>query len=324
MKYEGDQDEVDSMKSWLRSLSEEQMQEAMSFTFNNDYTGRCHEYDLLMEMLSLQAPPSTPIHPRAMGVKRASNSGASDGRSNSQRIIRERFRRPRLFKLIERNGAGNGNLIDLDSKMAMDHLPPEIAGMLRKETKRNKNLGATKKCYDIIARKFEMPNGEILSIGATKAMREADEFILQATYIQSGCRLIDSHEKNYNDRPVRCRFQIRRQHQMGCKDDVLEILRNVSRGRCFTKCPSKSKGNSLTFFAPWFEPIDDWFSLPLFLSSCYEAALWHNFRASNGSTQEIKRIPRTIIEESFEGISTTVKQRLLASALIFSLQMGQS
>ena len=53
-------------------------------------------------MVDLQSPPPTPIHPRAMGVKLASNVFSSDGRDEEERIMRNRRVRPRLYQLIER------------------------------------------------------------------------------------------------------------------------------------------------------------------------------------------------------------------------------
>ena len=72
----------------IKQLSESEFRDAITFTFEKDVTGKSHEYELLKQMVDLQSPPPTPIHPRAMGVKLASNVFSSDGRDEEERIMK--------------------------------------------------------------------------------------------------------------------------------------------------------------------------------------------------------------------------------------------
>ncbi len=410
--------ELSSMKEWLSSLSEEDLIRAMTFTFtftrtctgnhNRDHkagTLICHEYDLLVEMLSLQVPPPTPIHPRAMPMgmhkreRGVTTTTTSDGKNEVRRIMKERFIRPRLFKFMERRERERGrvgfdsdddnSILDLDNFDLPADMPPEIASLIMNERNKNINVGKKKsnkkkkkkkrgdsngvkksgsvdsgaskdeKHYDIIARNFITASGEVLSLGPTQSMRDADEMILLCTHIQSGCRCRQQRQNmngnGYNSattttKPIICTFrggeylrqrqqlqQHRQQqdHGAACRSSsILEMLHIVSRGRCFTKVPAMStvKNNdkdndhdtkTKTFFAPWFEPTKDWFSLPLYIASRFEAALWDIFLARNTHTRtlaEPEPPSRTIIEDSFQRLTMMEGQRILLSAGNFALK----
>ena len=98
--------EACTLKRWLHSLDLQQLLDAMKFEFKSypESSSKCHEYDLLLEMITNQSPPPTPIHPRALGYKKlASNEPITNGRwDEEERILRNRFERPRLFQFIER------------------------------------------------------------------------------------------------------------------------------------------------------------------------------------------------------------------------------
>lgn len=271
---------AESMKIWLEKLSENELVEAMTFSFDSDSdgTGKCHEYELFRQMIALQSPPPTPIHPRAMGVKLASVGIANDGRDELQRVMKNRFVRPRLFQFIERRSNNN---FEMDHGLAS--LPPEIAAMVRKENNLGKrsNKIAKDQFFDVLARKFQTPWGQILSVGPTKEMRDADEQLLMGTCIQNGCRLLAGGDGRLDY----CTFQ---RHSQG---KILRMLHVVSRGRAFRYPPIKSNG---TVFASWFVPTQDWFSLPTFLASRFEVALWRAFRGKGLNNQRT-----TIIEDVF-------------------------
>ena len=310
-----EKDEVASMERWLRSLSEEQIVEAMSFSFNNDSYGKCHEYDLLVQMLSFQSPPPTPIHPRAMGVKHASSVFATDGRNELQRVLRNRLVRPRLFQFIERQ---SNNTFDIDQSLAS--LPPEIAYMVRKENNLGKRRNAAAKkenqYFDVIARKFITSWGQILSLGSTQEMRDADEQMLMSTYIQSGCRLSDSSA--IDQRPTWCTFRKGGKSKDWQERCILQMLHVVSRGRAFTCPPKNAKGN---YFASWFDPTSEWFSLPAYLASRFEVAMWEIFRSKRDSIS-LNRSHRTSIEEAFTRLSRSDLQRCISSAFAHALRKG--
>lgn len=280
-------DEVSSMKRWLQQLSEDELVEAMSFSFDPDGTGKCHEYELLKQMVDLHSQPPTPIHPRAMGVKFASSGFANDGRDDFQRVMKNRFVRPRLFQFLERTSNNN---FDMDNSLAS--LPPEIAAMMRKENnlgnRRNQIAKEQTMYFDVLARKFQTSWGQILSLGSTKEMRDADWQILTSTQIEYGCRRLAGGGDGQLDY---CTFKTQAK--------ILRILHIVSRGRAFKCPPTKAKG---IIFASWFDPTKDWFSLSTYLASRFEIALWDAFRKRElNSQKDVKRT--TIIEDTFSRFS---------------------
>jgi len=52
------------LKQWVTSLTCQQLADALHFTFVRHEDGTLHEYDLLQQMVDLECPPPTPIHPR--------------------------------------------------------------------------------------------------------------------------------------------------------------------------------------------------------------------------------------------------------------------
>eukprot|EP00957_Ditylum_brightwellii_P051283 3888349-Ditylum_brightwellii.AAC.1 len=175
-----------------------------------------HEYDLLRQMIDLQRPPPVPIHPRSISYKPASSRyTASDGREECQgyerrKMKRDRFKHPRLFQFLER-GIGldsvGGLLDDIPGIHDVD-LPPEVLAAIGNTTTKNRGKSRLSgnsnyhhnrrnRCYDVIAKKFITPWGEVLSIGPTHEQRLADERIV------SGTRIIPPYSSGG---PVRCSF----------------------------------------------------------------------------------------------------------------------
>jgi Nucleotidyltransferase domain len=225
-------DELLAFRSWVKALTLEQLLNALHCDLTNDKDGQ--DYGILHQLISSQAPPSTPIHPQAMGYRPwATSHGANDGRDEECRVLRDRFTRPRLFQLLLRGSK---------------RIP-------RKSTRQ----------FEIICRKFQTPDGEILGLGSTQEQRDADEHIMRGTYFH---------------KDVRCWFQPPNDNAKPIF--ILRMLHLVSRGQFLQKkFPISSKDcceNS--FIAPWLLPTERWFSLPMYLASRYEIALWSAFRGS--------------------------------------------
>jgi hypothetical protein len=117
------------------------------------------EYQLLNEMVKLQSPPPTPIHPRVLDYRPATARGATDGRNEEERIYKSRFRKPRLFQLMEKSST------------------PVRNHRLRKRSNSRR--------FHVIARKFVTPWGQVLSVGCTQEQRDADELLLKGTRIHN-------------------------------------------------------------------------------------------------------------------------------------------
>lgn len=231
--------------------------------------------DVLLQLLQLQAPPPPPIHPRAVSYKSASCAvlGATDGRNEEDRVLRERFRRPRLFQLVERMTSGrkrNGR------------------GKKQQQQSLKQNSGSSGKRYDVIARKFITPSGEVLSVGCTDRQQRTDELFLSQTTIT---HYFD--ENSCGDDAAMQRIR-RRCHLRLCensfpatlgsdarsrKESIVQVFRIVTRGRFLSIAPKRGSSlhDKFPFCAPWLDPSSQWFSLPMFLASRFETSLWKAF-----------------------------------------------
>ena len=244
--HEREDDLLQLFRRWIHSLSVEELLKAMEFEFIRGNDGRSDDYNLLKQMVETQAPPPTPIHARAMGFHPAFCSRIttiSDGRDEERRILRERLQKPRLFKFIELvYNAGRSTL--------------------QRKTARMRQTMKQKK-YDVIARKFVTPSGEVLSLGCTSDQRESDEAIVLRTRLYIGA----------DGQIVRGSFS------SGNNDDkkkILNHLRIASRGAFLTTVVGKSDKES--FFSPWLNPTENFFSLSKYIASRLEVALWSSFR----------------------------------------------
>ena len=222
--------------------------------------------DVLLQLLRSQAPPPTPIHPRAVSYKSASCAvwGATDGRDEEERVSRSRFRRPRLFQLVERTASGG-------------------AGGQRSGRRKRQQR------YDVIARKFITASGDVLSIGSTDQQRLADEWFIKETVVTHYLDEIGADGESSAGPEPRRRCHLRLTKEFPCslsgggkrsrKETVLRALTIVSRGRFLSNVPRRGAdvGTNFPFCAPWLDPTSEWFSLQTFLASRFEAALWNTF-----------------------------------------------
>lgn len=243
-------------QKWVHSLNRYQLLCAMECSLLDDGYSNSHEYDLLREMVSLQPALPTPIHPRATGYCRgATCKGATDGRNESARVLRQRFIKPRMFQLYERRSISF--------------------------TRGSGGDRAQRKRYDIIAKTCKTPWGDTLNPGCTKEQLEADEKILTGTYVDS-CHGIEKNGRTYlSFRSIVGTTHNNNLHATShTASSILRMLHISSRGS-FLSLPyqSSSPNHKKTpfFCAPWLDPTNRWFSLPLYLSSRFEVALWEAF-----------------------------------------------
>ena len=175
-----------SFKQWISSLDWQELLVALEFEFV--CVDDCSvEEELLREMIKLQVPPPTPIHPRALSFRPHSASGATDGRNEEERIIRDRFRRPRLFQWIERHSLPRGKPRRSRNGLTV----PSFANIRR---------------FDVIARQWVTLDGERLSLSCTKEQREADERILEGTMLVAPLSCTIAKGKSTATSKTYCRF----------------------------------------------------------------------------------------------------------------------
>ena len=206
-----DATELQEMKAWIDTLPDDGVEllrcmefdficpsyaadctvDGMSGTFtypadqDTGTTSRCLDdddgsSDILLQLLQSQAPPPTPIHPRAVTYKSAScaiSRGATDGRDEEERVRRERFHRPRLFQLVERRGSSSsrGDASGLNGGGRGPRTGSRRTGRVARQ---QQSTAACARRYDVVARKFVTAWGDVLSLGSTETQRVADDIIL--------------------------------------------------------------------------------------------------------------------------------------------------
>ena len=312
-------DDLHKMKAWVDSLSTKELLRALDFTFCRDDSDAAaengvvssHEYELLKQMLAMQSSPPTPIHPRALLYKPATIRGATDGRDEEDRVLKNRLHAPRFFQFLEKKDLGGGSLFEADMSQSQSNWKKSRITN-RGQNRRSQQRPRRASKFDVLARKFVTSSGETLTVGTTEDQRIADEMILLRSKMK--------YEK-LGSVPSRCLLCL--PQWMG-KADILNLLRIASRGNFMSASPSFGKGRNneqiqralqSTFFAPWLDPTVRWFSLSMYLASRFEVSLWDTFYQNKmGSSLSICS-DSSSIEQTIQNISHRKAPQLFQKAV---------
>lgn len=140
-----------NFRSWLFRIRKEELIHAMEIEFETSSEGS-HEFDLLQEMVKLQIPMETPVHPKALGYKNRSKDGPTLDYEHSKE--KSRWTRPRMFQWSPKNSL-------------------------------NRTKGRSQQRFDVLARNKLAPWGDVYSLGTTREQREMDMHLIKGTYIKS-------------------------------------------------------------------------------------------------------------------------------------------
>jgi len=266
--------ELYDFQQWVESLTLSQLQSAMEFIPD----------EVLKDIV--KPPPPTPIHPRiyAGRTKWATCVGANDGRASVGEKLQ--LSKPRLFQVIkETSTACKGR------KTAGSRRPPP-----------------PKMSWNVIARRFIAPDGEVLGLGCTQEQISADGKIVLGTSIKiasdgDGCKcFFGSPPSETNTSLVDSSFTTR---------DLLRMLRVASRGYLLESVVPTSDS---TLWPPWLNPTRRWFSLAMYIASRYEVALWSCFRSKVSSSNKTPFLNMGETKLSFS-VMREIRQKALVRAL---------
>lgn len=273
------------------------------------------DYRLLLEMVTELPSPPIPIHPKATGLlKRATLSGADDGRDPE--IMKRNYQknRPRLFRWVEQQSSFPEYLtLTSNTKTVEDnninHRRRNAMGGKRNK-RSNINLQSksdsihdniaeiatgslSRKKLDVIARKFVTDDGERLSLACSTEQREADLKLFQGTvfkYDSDSCNtpyciaFVPSDECNTNSYIKKMLWLVSRGNfgrlPLLCEMPASETSREDSLPN--KKANSKNQNQNMShrkkiLRMQWFDPEDRWFSFSMYLAHLFEVALWHAF-----------------------------------------------
>ena len=335
--YENSEEEGDlvSFRRWLKALTVDELVQALRFPLmgntkhNENTTTNDSSEDVLDQLVRKQAPIRTPIHPRAVSYKAATKLGATDGQNEYECIHRLRRTKPRLFQLLEQRVV----------------VPPSATTSSSFRTTRNRFTTKSRQPknstrFSVVARKFVTPAGDVWGLGSTQQQREADQILLYHTRYTTTTTTAAAAEKLptfATTVPTRYCYlstssTTTSSASLKTKGDVLKLLRIASRGYFASRVvrPNDKKNNYLVppHCAHWLNPTERWFSLPMYLVSRYELALWAAFHDQEASPTVLQQQPHAQELQQQERthnvrLSRAALKRALAS-VVFPKDRNQS
>ncbi|KAL7444770.1 hypothetical protein ACHAXM_009664 [Skeletonema potamos] len=153
--------------------------------------------------------------------------------------------------------------------------------------------------YQIDTHGGEAEDGTMLGQGSTSEQQAADGSLLLWTVLISDTHSStnDSNSEISSQLP-RCKLHAGRflSNSSNRKMELLNLLRVTSRGNFLSVQGKRSQA----YWAPWFEPTQRWFSLPMYLASRYEAALWDTYfnRTKRDETNGVPKLNTLLLSEN--------------------------
>lgn len=318
-----DQEEVQEFQEWVHSLSWEQLLVSMEFAFSPDMSdsSSSQELELLKEMILLQAPPPTPIHPRALSFRPASAQSATDGRNDWARILSDRFHRPRLFQWLPQHT----NTLSMSAASVANsgtNISRKLSSSRNAAWKRQRQQQPPIAVFHITARKFVGQDGTRYSLACTEEQLIQDEAILRGTSLvhPPDAPIVYGRFHSTQTTANSASMNTAANTNIHTRTDLLRMLHVASRGQFMTqswrsKNPTSSSASSassaIPYTAPWFHPTERWFSLPMYLASRFEVALWKSFGTDRASSS----LPRPSVFPCSSGWRTSMERKLPADVI---------
>jgi Nucleotidyltransferase domain len=260
-------------RRWVYSLTHSQLLNAMEFSpYIDGPANTSHEYDLFIEMIRLQPPPLCPIHPRAVPYNVASAKGKTDGRNPTLQVLRNRMQQPRLFQFfISETNSNNSYMPSLIPRASNGAAAVRRRGGTKQRNGKRVASFTQEQRFEVIARKHVTEWGDVMSVGCTDEQQAADEKILAYT-------LVDPKLAGDPKAQTFISFGVTSDERRS--SDLLRLLQVASRGYFLSINHHQRNHTSHyapAFCAPWLDPTSRWFSLPMYIASRFEVALWDSF-----------------------------------------------
>ena len=252
------------LKEWIRSLTWDRLIHALEIQQDENET------QLLLEMINLQVPPPTPIHPRAIQHPIASIQQALwDGKhaTEYERTRRERTHKPRLLKWVSTINNNNSNLPysqprDIFQGSRTNH--SRSSKNFRNKGTKNSQVPPQ---YSVMARGFITRDGNRYAIPPVYEQQQADEVLLQKVCL---CSTLQSESKTVY---LRLASDIASTSDPATDlNSLMKLLHLTSRGNFLTQ-PQTPQSSSPS----WFQPTERWFPLSMYITSRLEMALVQSF-----------------------------------------------
>ena len=267
----GDNDLVNpvELKSWIESLTWEALLQALE-VYEEDS-------DLLLEMIHLQVPPPTPIHPRAIAHPIASSKQLSDGRYDTeyQRAQQDRMKKPRLLKWVPVTSNTSNHYDELIR-------PNNSRNKNPKKNTGNKSRVLQRSQYSVMARGFIIRDGNRYAVPPTQDQQQADIGLLHriclCTVLDNDVRAGASGSRNglflrLSD-PLHHLWttSVLATETSTPHENLVELLRITSRGHFLSQAQHPRAS-----LPTWFQPTERWFSLSMYLTARLEMSLVQSY-----------------------------------------------
>ena len=332
---------------------------AFKFHTTEDETGSStsHEFDLLLEMSSSrQQSPDNMSH--RMGSEYSLDSNPclfrwrviddteiekeSEGSITKSDANKTQTSVPPVDPLASILGAGTtglpSELLDvlaqagvkrstsalLETFNEVDELDEAFNSLEDCQNNMKQNINDTHQSSPPLPTNFSIQHG-ILDNGtflcATIEQQNADRSILSWASLMRDRQLNTGGKKNNQIKSTlpKCILNIpndpAKEDEKQHKKILLDSLHVVSRGKFLSSAGEQRR----TYLAPWFDPTQEWFSLPMYLASRFEASLWDAYlHHSVIQTDEILRENDSLVH-SVKSLDADAIERVLYHA--FGLAM---
>lgn len=151
------------------------------------------------------------------------------------------------------------------------------------------------------------------SLSSTFDQQSADKELLLSTFFacDRGISLTQNCADFYSSSATSTRCRISPWEKTATngtmKEMLIRTLRKASRGKFL----NRSGIRRTPYCAPWFDPTKQWFSLPVYLSSRFEASLWDSYfksqqNATNFETDEVQSLTHLLAGLSRDRIESVL------------------
>lgn len=168
----------------------------------------------------------------------------------------------------------------------------------------------------IQARQWIASDGRVLGAGTTEDQENADAAILRWTALvwdkDSSHGNGVTTKKSATSKLPHCRliFNDSTKDEERRKKVVLTALNVTSRGQFLSKT-----GEGESQWAPWFDPTQQWFSLPMYLASRLEASLWQSYLGREDAAKANDKSNEGSLVQSVKDLDADARARVLTCAL---------
>ncbi|KAL7548609.1 hypothetical protein ACHAWF_011881 [Thalassiosira exigua] len=172
--------------------------------------------------------------------------------------------------------------------------------------------------FRVKADRWISDDGAPLGRGTTMKQRDSDESIVLWTCLLwdrvPGADAEGDPDKSTSPLP-QCRLIIDvepSERSMGqCKKLLLDTLTVASRGNFLSKAGKRKRA----YLAPWLDPTQRWFSLPMYLASRFEASLWDAYRHRSTTAPRTNEKIQNSLRHSVKSLAADASSRVLSEAL---------